>query len=213
MRFHLGRSVTRSTEPTGPSGELDDGTALAADVVVEAGGLRSHVEWLAGNGLDLANGVACDEHSTRCATASRSSTSAGAGRRRGRFPVPGFGTVRNRALELAYRDRRARGAEPAAGIAGTPSRRLRSSRCRRLDQPVGRPVPVVGDAAPRPDRCPVLEGDIPADAASGYHDETSRLVGVVLIGLTRELLTYRPASQPNAAHTAADGIDGALIPT
>jgi hypothetical protein len=37
----------------------------------------------------------------------------------------------------------------------------------------------------------VLEGDITAECAVGYHDETGRLVGVVLIGLTRELLTYR----------------------
>jgi hypothetical protein len=39
----------------------------------------------------------------------------------------------------------------------------------------------------------------------GYHDETGRLVGVVLIGLARELLTYRsriaderPAAAPLA---------------
>jgi hypothetical protein len=37
----------------------------------------------------------------------------------------------------------------------------------------------------------VLDGDLTGECAVGYHDETGRLVGVVLIGLARELLTYR----------------------
>jgi 3-phenylpropionate/trans-cinnamate dioxygenase ferredoxin reductase component len=37
----------------------------------------------------------------------------------------------------------------------------------------------------------VLEGDLTGECAVGYHDTTGRLVGVVLIGLTRELLAYR----------------------
>ncbi|HYQ33307.1 MAG TPA: NAD(P)/FAD-dependent oxidoreductase, partial [Lapillicoccus sp.] len=61
VRFHLGRSVTAVHGTEGPERvELDDGTSLDADVVVEAVGSLPHVEWLAGNGLDLANGVACD---------------------------------------------------------------------------------------------------------------------------------------------------------
>ncbi len=40
--------------------ELDDGALLPADVLVEAVGSLSNTEWLAGNGLDLSDGVLCD---------------------------------------------------------------------------------------------------------------------------------------------------------
>lgn len=40
--------------------ELDDGTVLPADVLVEAVGSVSNTEWLVGNGLDLTDGVLCD---------------------------------------------------------------------------------------------------------------------------------------------------------
>lgn len=41
---------------------LSDGTALAADVLVESVGSHPNVEWLDGNGLDLSDGVLCDNH-------------------------------------------------------------------------------------------------------------------------------------------------------
>lgn len=40
---------------------LSDGTTLDADLVVESVGSLPNVGWLDGNGLDLADGVACDE--------------------------------------------------------------------------------------------------------------------------------------------------------
>lgn len=40
---------------------LDDGQVLQADVVVEAIGSDPNVEWLQGNGLDLSDGVLCDD--------------------------------------------------------------------------------------------------------------------------------------------------------
>jgi 3-phenylpropionate/trans-cinnamate dioxygenase ferredoxin reductase subunit len=40
---------------------LTDGTTLDADLVVESVGSLPNVEWLDGNGLDLGDGVACDE--------------------------------------------------------------------------------------------------------------------------------------------------------
>jgi NADPH-dependent 2,4-dienoyl-CoA reductase/sulfur reductase-like enzyme len=39
---------------------LDDGSTVDADVVVVGIGVRPQVDWLAGTGLDLADGVACD---------------------------------------------------------------------------------------------------------------------------------------------------------
>lgn len=41
---------------------LDDGTELPADIVVESIGSHANVEWLDGNGLDLTDGVLCDNH-------------------------------------------------------------------------------------------------------------------------------------------------------
>ena len=44
---------------------LDDGTQFAADYVIESIGSQPNVEWLAGNGLDLSDGILCDRH-MRC---------------------------------------------------------------------------------------------------------------------------------------------------
>jgi NADPH-dependent 2,4-dienoyl-CoA reductase/sulfur reductase-like enzyme len=41
---------------------LDDGSTLAADLVIAAVGSRPNTEWLAGSGLDLADGIGCDRH-------------------------------------------------------------------------------------------------------------------------------------------------------
>ncbi|MFC9553690.1 NAD(P)/FAD-dependent oxidoreductase [Rhodococcus sp. NPDC056960] len=65
VTFRLGRSVSalvgRAPDPAMlGSVVLDDGTELEADVLVEAVGSNPNVEWLAGNGLDLSDGVLCD---------------------------------------------------------------------------------------------------------------------------------------------------------
>ena len=62
VKFHLGRTVQSFL-----GGEhitsvlLDDGTELPASVVVEAVGSVCNVEWLAGNGLDLTDGLLVDQ--------------------------------------------------------------------------------------------------------------------------------------------------------
>lgn len=63
--FALGRSVSAllglaSRPEVLGAVVLDDETELEADVLVEAVGSRPNVEWLAGNGLDLSDGVLCD---------------------------------------------------------------------------------------------------------------------------------------------------------
>ncbi|MCQ8187111.1 NAD(P)/FAD-dependent oxidoreductase [Streptomyces rugosispiralis] len=62
IRFALGTGVTGfhgSDHVTGVA--LSDGTALAADVVVESVGSLANTEWLDGNGLDLTDGVVTDD--------------------------------------------------------------------------------------------------------------------------------------------------------
>ncbi|WP_051033832.1 FAD-dependent oxidoreductase [Rhodococcus sp. JVH1] len=61
VRFLLGRMPTacEGTERV-ENLHLDDGTVLTAPVVVEAVGCRPETGWLDGNGLDLSDGVLCD---------------------------------------------------------------------------------------------------------------------------------------------------------
>ncbi|MFS8199614.1 NAD(P)/FAD-dependent oxidoreductase [Streptomyces sp. CWNU-52B] len=63
VRFVLGVRVTGFEGDDRVTGVvLADGTTLAADVVVESVGSVANTEWLAGNGLDLTDGVLTDEH-------------------------------------------------------------------------------------------------------------------------------------------------------
>ncbi|MGA1596796.1 MAG: NAD(P)/FAD-dependent oxidoreductase [Candidatus Nanopelagicales bacterium] len=57
VTFHLGQGVS---EFHADGVTLADGTRLAADVVIEAVGSVPNVEWLAGNDLDLQDGVLTD---------------------------------------------------------------------------------------------------------------------------------------------------------
>jgi 3-phenylpropionate/trans-cinnamate dioxygenase ferredoxin reductase component len=206
VRFHLGRSVAAIHGSGAPERvELDDGTMLPADVVVEAVGAVPHVEWLAGNGLDLADGVACDAalHPVRDGRPVVDVVALGDV---ARFPVPGFRTVRiehwNWPTEVAAHAARSL----LAGIAGSPEPAAPflpmptfwTDQWGVRFQSLG--MPHLGLADVR-----VLEGDLERECAVGYHDETGRLVGVVLIGLARELLTYRTriADERPAATTFA----------
>lgn len=68
VRFHFGRTVSatygpdETSEPTAQlhGVVLDDGTRLPADVLIESVGSHANTEWLEGNGLDLTDGLLCD---------------------------------------------------------------------------------------------------------------------------------------------------------
>jgi NADPH-dependent 2,4-dienoyl-CoA reductase/sulfur reductase-like enzyme len=68
IRFITGQAVAGVTGGTVPGTEaagasgllLSDGTKVPAEVIIEATGSLANVEWLAGNGLDLSDGVLCD---------------------------------------------------------------------------------------------------------------------------------------------------------
>jgi len=63
IRFHLGRTVAQFLGDEVVTGvQLDDGAELPATVVLEAVGSVPNTEWLAGNGLDLSNGVLVDDN-------------------------------------------------------------------------------------------------------------------------------------------------------
>lgn len=61
VQFHLGRTIERFVGQESVTGaDLDDGTRLTADVVLEAVGSVPNTEWLEGNGLDLSDGLLVD---------------------------------------------------------------------------------------------------------------------------------------------------------
>jgi NADPH-dependent 2,4-dienoyl-CoA reductase/sulfur reductase-like enzyme len=63
IRFHLGRTVTQFLGDEVVTGvQFDDGTEIPATVVLEAVGSVPNTEWLAGNGLDLSDGVLVDDN-------------------------------------------------------------------------------------------------------------------------------------------------------
>jgi NADPH-dependent 2,4-dienoyl-CoA reductase/sulfur reductase-like enzyme len=62
VKLHLGRGVAGLTGTSRVEGvRLDDGTIIPADVVVIGVGVAPTTEWLAGSGVDLDNGVRCDQ--------------------------------------------------------------------------------------------------------------------------------------------------------
>ncbi|MCT2584546.1 NAD(P)/FAD-dependent oxidoreductase [Actinophytocola gossypii] len=178
-RFHLGRTVTRFERH---QVVLDDGTVLPADVVVEAVGSRPNTEWLNGNGLDLSDGVLCDEHLrveglpfavavgdvARFPNARYDSTP----RRVEHWSIPGD-TAKHAARTLV------------ASLTGAA-----------VDQPAFAPLPTfwsdqygqrlqaIGAPQLGTDDIRILEGDLHGDVIVGYHRD-SRLVGVVGLGRAR----------------------------
>ena len=61
VNFFCARSIVEmDPQKTGTRLVLNDGTRLAADVVVAGVGVTPAVNWLAGSGVDVADGVLCD---------------------------------------------------------------------------------------------------------------------------------------------------------
>ncbi|CNE94363.1 NAD(P)H-nitrite reductase [Mycobacterium tuberculosis] len=179
VRFLLGRTVARFTEA---GLELSDGSAVAAEVVVEAVGSVPCVEWLDGNGLDLSDGVLCD----------------GALRVEGRpgvvavgdvarFPNPRYDDVPRRVEHWSMpTDTAKHAARTLLGHEDGPFRPLPSFWSDQYGvrlQSFGAPGLGGGDIR-------VLEGDLGGEAVVGYH-RGGRLVGVVMLGCARSQARYR----------------------
>lgn len=189
VRFHLGRlpvrfgGVDRVTSVV-----LDDGTELAADVVVEAIGCVPNTQWLDGTGLDLTDGVLCDNllrvegrpDVVACGDLAR-------------FPNPLFDRTPRRVEHWTMVNDTAKRAGSSlgrhlVGAAPDPSRfaPIPSFWSDQYDlrlQSFGAVGLGAGDVR-------VLEGDLDAEVAVGYHRE-GHLTGVVLIGLADRYQHYR----------------------
>ncbi len=210
VRFRLG------TAPVGFEGgdrvravTLTDGTTLDADLVVESVGSVPNTAWLDGNGLDLADGVACDGRLRVLAATSSGTPVAradvvaagdvaryphpllfGASRRiehwtvatdTGKYAAAGLARALAGAAEGGATEGGATEGGPAASgvFAAVPS--FWSDQYEMRIQSFG----VTGLADVR-----ILEGDLDGDVAVGYHHE-GMLAGVVLIGLGGRYTHYR----------------------
>lgn len=191
VRFHLGRVPVAYTGERSVDGVLlSDGTSLQADVVVEAVGSVPNVGWLTGTGLDLSDGVRCDN---RLRVEGRDDVVACGDV--AAFPNPLFDDVPRRVEHwtMATDTGRRAGAALAGSLGAAPA-----------DDAPFAPVPsfwsdqydlrLQGFGAVEPGMADVrlLEGDVDADAALGFHRD-ERLVGVVMLGLDGRHTAYREA--------------------
>lgn len=182
VRFHLGRSLRAAAgSPSGHVLSLDDGSRIEYDILVEAIGSQPCVEWLEGNGLDLTDGVECDNSMRMGGRPGAVAVGDIA-----RFPNPLFDNVPRRvehwqmATETAVRaattlltDLCGAPAEPGPF---QPLPWFWSDQVATKLQSFG--APVLGE------RVALLEGDLADEAAIGYY-RGEQLVGAVLLSMSK----------------------------
>lgn len=193
VRFHLGavpvELLGTAVDPDRVRAvRLSDDSVLEADVVVEAVGSTPNVQWLAGNGLDLRDGLLCDPQLrvegrpdlVACGDIAR-------------FPNLLFDDVPRRVEHWTMVTDTARRAGHTLGSYLAEA---------ELDTTPFRPVPSFwsdqydlriqsfGAVGLGPNDVRVLEGDLDGEVAVGYHRDGA-LVGVVLVGLGGRHLHYR----------------------
>ncbi|HEX6967645.1 MAG TPA: FAD-dependent oxidoreductase, partial [Micromonosporaceae bacterium] len=193
VRFHLGRRPVRLVgDDRITAVELDDGTLLPADVLVEAVGCTPSVDWLEGNGLDLSDGVRTD-NLLRVVDGTGVRPDVVAAGDVTRFPNPRFDDEPRRVEHWTMVTDTAKqaGHSLAAYLTGAPSpdvpfAPLPSFWSDQYDvrlQSFGAPALGVDDIR-------VLEGDLDREVVVGYHRD-GELVGVVLVGMAGRYLHYR----------------------
>ena len=189
VTFHMGRTVKEFTGSDHVTGAiLDDGTEIAADVVVEAVGSVANTEWLANAGIDLSDGVLVND-AMQVADAPRPVVAVGDLARHPNELFPGAAR-RVEHWNMPTETGKRAGATLAALLAGaepeaTPFRAmpsLWSDHYSHKIQSFGMP----GLAT----TITVTSGEVDGPCVVEYHDE-SGLVGVVGVDMTSELAPYR----------------------
>lgn len=202
VQFRLGAGVTAFRgEHTVIGVELTTGEVLAADVVVEAISSHCNTEWLADTGLDLTDGVLCDNTLRACRVDGSPVDGVHAVGDLARFPNPLFDDVPRRVEHWNIPTETGKRVGPAlaAYLAGdgydaaeratfAPLPSFWSDQFSLRLQSFGAP----GLAGPAPDDVRVLEGDLEDEVIVGYY-QGERLMGVVGIGMLKSVMAYRPA--------------------
>ncbi|TJY72563.1 NAD(P)/FAD-dependent oxidoreductase [Arthrobacter sp. CAU 1506] len=169
---------------------LTGGREVPADAVIEAVGSKPNVEWLAGNGLDLTDGVLCDGHLRVLGTEHVVAVGDVA-----RYPDRRAGTGPRRVEHWATPADTAKIASPAlvAGLNGTPAAEPAAPLPSFWTDIFGIRVQGVGSPAVA-DRIEVLEGDPsrPAEGVAVAYYLGGRLIGAVTSALPADRqLHYR----------------------
>lgn len=186
-----GREGAREAGAAGRQGarevELTDGTRLLADVVVEAVGSQPNTGWLAGNGLDLADGVCCDNQMAMGGRPEAVAVGDVA-----RFPNPMFDEIPRRVEHWNIPAETARRAARtvAAALGGLRAEGVFTPMPAFWSDQYGIRLQSFGMPALGRDDTRVLEGDLAGEVAVGYYRDDV-LVGVALLGLGRSLMKYR----------------------
>lgn len=195
--FRLGRSIAVIEGDTRLTGiVLDDGSRLAADVLVEAIGSDCNSDWLAGTGLDIANGVLADAGMRAIDVDGNAHDDVYVVGDIARFPNALFDDVARRVehWNIPTDTGKRAGAVLGAWLAGdaaftealalpfTPMPAFWSNQFDVGIQAYG--LPGLADTIRQ------LEGDLAGDCIFGYYRGT-RLVGVVGLGMKAALLPYR----------------------
>ncbi len=189
VRFLLGRTVRRFLGEARVGGaELSDGALVDADVVVEAVGSASNTEWLDGNGLDLSDGVLCDN-----ALRVEGRPEVVAVGDVARFPNPRYDDVPRRVEHWSIPTDTARRAAitmlAGLGLADHDPSAFAPLPTFWSDQHDLR-IQSFGAPALGQDDVRVLEGDLDGEVVVGYHRD-GNVVGVVIIGLPSAVTRYR----------------------
>lgn len=189
VRFHLGRSIRAvKSSPSGHVLSLDDGSRIECDVFVQAVGSQPCVEWLEGNGLDLSDGIECDNSMRMGGRPGAVAVGDVA-----RFPNPLFDGVPRRVehWQMAAETAARAAATLLADLSGTPAEPgpfqplpwFWSDQFEMKLQSFGSTA--LGE------RTELLEGDLAGDeAAVGYY-LGERLVGGVLLGMPKAAFRLR----------------------
>lgn len=188
VRFHLGTAIAAIADDKDTQTlELADGMTLTCDVLVVAIGSAPCVEWLEGNGLDLADGVACDNWMRMDERPAMVAVGDVA-----RFPNPLFDDVPRRVEHWQMPMDTARRAaatvlsdlhgQPADPAPFTPLPTFWSDQYDLRLQSFG--------ALSLADEVRILEGDLDDEAVAGYY-RGGRLVGALLMGFPKKMVPVR----------------------
>ncbi|QNE46244.1 oxidoreductase [Glaciihabitans sp. INWT7] len=207
VSFQLGRTVAAMLGESAFEGlQLDDGTIVPGDVLVEAIGSECNTHWLDATDLDLTDGVLADAALRAVSTDGTVSHDVFVVGDIARFPNLLFDGVARRVehWNIPTDTGKRAGAVLGAGLAAdgsfdevvakgfTPMPAFWSNQFEMSLQAYGLPGLGAGDIR-------ILEGELSGAVAVGYY-RAERLVGVVGLGLKAELLPYR---QEIAAHAAS----------
>ncbi|MDH6118889.1 NADPH-dependent 2,4-dienoyl-CoA reductase/sulfur reductase-like enzyme/ferredoxin [Kitasatospora sp. GAS204A] len=172
---------------------LDDGEVIDADFVVLGLGSVPRTEWLGGSGLDISDGVLCDETCHAVDLTGRPIPGVVAAGDVARWPNLRFDATPRRvehlihAVEMGQHAADALLQGPAQAAIFTPVPRFWSEQHGRRLQAVG--MPALGD------RMEIVEGSLRSENfVAAYHRDTpqgSQLVAAVAFDMPRQLLGYR----------------------